>query len=95
VFPRKPSDARVQGVRVDHSIAAHRQPQLSLAVRDISVGGLSAITATPLQAGERLNVYFPSDSSQRGWDALGRVIRCEPSAMGYRVALQFDGLAAA
>jgi hypothetical protein len=25
-----------------------------------------------------------------GWHAAGRVIRCMPSALGYRVAVEFD-----
>ena len=95
VFPRTDSDSRVQGVRVDHTIRAHRQPQLSLSLRDISVGGLSAVTATPLEAGERLSVVFPAQFGRAGWDAFGRVVRCEASSMGYRIALQFDHLAAA
>ncbi len=95
VFPRKELSTSVQGIRVDHTIPAHRQPSLSLSLRDISVGGLSAISPTELQSGERLSVFFPPESGRMGWDAYGRVVRCEPSAMGYRVALQFDLLQAA
>jgi hypothetical protein len=31
----------------------------------------------------------------RGWDAVGRVLRCDPSGLGYRVAVEFDPLPAA
>ncbi len=95
VFPRKELSLCVQGVRIDNTIPARRQPQLSLSLRDISVGGLSAISPTELQTGERLSVVFPPESGRMGWDAYGRVIRCEPSSMGYRVALEFDMLQAA
>jgi hypothetical protein len=95
VFPRKELSTTVQGLRIDHSIPARREPQLCLSLRDISVGGLSAISPAPLEAGERLSVFFPPESGRMGWDAYGRVIRCEPSAMGYRVALEFDLLQAA
>ncbi len=95
VFPRKASDAWAQGVRIDHTIAAHSRPHLSLSLRDISVGGMSATSSTPVEAGERLTVYFPAERGRNGWDALARVVRCEPSAVGYRVALQFDMLPAA
>ncbi len=95
VIPSKEIHARVEGHRVDHTIAAHRQPQLSLALRDLSLGGLSAISHTPLDAGERLTVFFPPQGTQRGWDAYGRVIRCEPSGFGYRVAVEFDPMPAA
>jgi hypothetical protein len=95
IFPRKELSTCVQGVRIDHTIPAHREPHLSLVLRDISVGGLSALSPTELQSGERLGVFFPPESGRVGWDAYGRVVRCEPSAMGYRVALEFDLLQAA
>lgn len=95
IFPRKEISTCVQGVRIDHTIPAHREPCLSLSLRDISVGGLSAISPTELQNGERLSVFFPPESGRMGWDAYGRVIRCEQSTMGYRVALEFDRLQAA
>jgi hypothetical protein len=95
VFPRKQIHAHIEGRRMDHTLAAMRQPQLSLALRDLSLGGLSAISQLPLEQGERLTVFFPPQGTQRGWDAYGRVLRCEPSGFGYRVALEFDPLPAA
>lgn len=95
VFPRKVVQASVEGRRMDHSIHALRQPSLSLHLRDLSLGGLSAISDQPLQAGERLNVAFPPLEQRPGWDAYGRVIRCEPSLSGYHVAVAFDPLPAA
>ena len=85
----------IEGKRVDHTIAAHREPHLALALRDLSIGGLSAISQTPVEAGERLAVFFPPQGIKRGWDAYGRVIRCNPSAMGYRIAVEFDPIPAA
>jgi hypothetical protein len=100
VFPRKEISARIEGKRVDHSLPALRQPHLTLSLRDLSLGGLSAISPAPLERGERLTVTFPpqglSDGSLRGgWDAVGRVLRCDPSALGYRIAVEFDHLPAA
>jgi hypothetical protein len=95
MFSRKEIHARIEGKRLDHSIAAHTQPHLSLALRDLSFGGLSAICQTPLGRGERLTVFFPPQGNNRGWDAYGRVLRCEPSSMGYRIAVEFDPLPAA
>ena len=95
VFPRKEFSARVEGRRLDNSLPARQQPQLTLALRDLSLGGLSAISPTPLQSGERLTVFFPEHGPMRGWDAYGRVLRCEPSGLGYRVAVEFDPLPAA
>jgi hypothetical protein len=95
MFPRKEIHARVDGMRLDHTIPARRQPQLSLALRDLSLGGLSAISQTPIESGERISVFFPPQGATRGWDAYGRVLRCEPSGMGYRLAVEFDPLPAA
>src|SRR5687768_13885997 len=59
MFPRKEIQARVEGRRLDHSIDARQQPQLSLMLRDVSLGGLSAITDAPIGRGERISVFFP------------------------------------
>lgn len=95
IFPRKECHTRVEGMRLDHSVTARQMPHLSFALRDISFGGLSAISQTPLQPGERLSVFFPPEGTSRGWDAYGRVIRCAASGTGYRVAVEFDPLPAA
>lgn len=95
VFPRKEVHAQVQANRVDHTLAAHRQPKVTLALRDLSLGGLSALSPMPLASGERLTVYFPQMGPMGAWNAVGRVLRCVPSALGYRVAVEFDPLPAA
>jgi hypothetical protein len=95
VFPRKEISAHVESKRLDHSLQAHRQPQVSLALRDLSLGGMSAISYMPLDRGERVSVFFPPQGAMRGWDAYGRVVRCDPSGMGYRVAVEFNPLPAA
>src|SRR5688500_4835477 len=94
MFERKQIHARAEGQRCDHTNAARREPAASVALRDRSLGGLRAISGIPLERGERVNVFFPPHGIRRGWDARGRVVRCEPSALGYRVALEFDPLPA-
>ncbi|HEX2972107.1 MAG TPA: PilZ domain-containing protein [Tepidisphaeraceae bacterium] len=95
LFPRREVNLSAQARRLDHSLAAHRQPQVSLAVRDLSLSGLSALVEVPLNYGERVGVSFAARDNQRPWDAFGRVVRCEESALGYRVAVEFDLLPAA
>jgi hypothetical protein len=92
VFARKQVEARVQGKRMDHSIEARRQPFLSLQLRDVSVGGVGAISQSPVNPGERIGVYFPPEGTKRGWDAYGRVIRCDPGNFGYRIAVEFEAI---
>jgi hypothetical protein len=95
MFPRKEIHATVRGNRMDHTIEARQMPRLNLMLRDLSLGGLSAISDHPLSQGEQITVFFPKSGMMGGWDALGRVLRCDPSGMGYRVAVEFDPLPAA
>ena len=92
VFPRRECRARAEGRRLDHSIPALQLPRLPLTLRDVSVGGLSAISPAPVAVGERLSVALPRQEGAGGWDARGRVLRCEPAALGYRIAVQFDAV---
>jgi hypothetical protein len=87
---RHPISGCVEGRRVDHSIEAQRHPRVSLSLRDMSDGGLSALADLPLMVGERLHVSFPPRGIRRGWNVPGRVLRCRPSGAGYRVAIEFD-----
>jgi len=95
MFARKEQKMVAEAHRLDHSIIAHREPRLRLAVRDMSVNGMSAFSQTPVQKGEHIGLSFPAEGGQRAWGAYGRVVRCEPSALGYRVAVEFDPLPAA
>ena len=95
LFPRKERHIQVKANRVDHTLAALREPRVTLDLRDISLGGMSAISPMPLEEGERLAVHFPLNGHMGGWGAMGRVLRCIPSALGYRVAVEFDPLPAA
>jgi hypothetical protein len=98
-FPRNELHGRIESKRMDHTLPALRQPHLEMALRDLSIGGLSALSPAPLMRGERISVSFPAQSASgrlhAGWDAAGRVVRCEPSGLGYRVALEFDAMPAA
>ena len=95
MFVRKEIRSRIEGRRLDHSVPARQQPNVSFALNDLSLGGLSAHSEQPLGAGERVAVFFPPQGVQRGWDAYGRVIRCKATNLGYQVALEFDPIPAA
>ena len=90
MFPRKEVQYHVEARRRDHSAVAQQHPQLSLTLRDLSLGGLAGVSDVPLESGERISVYFPPQGASRGWDAHGRVIRCFWNGNGYRVAVEFD-----
>src|SRR6266568_4697273 len=95
MFARTEQKMIAEAHRLDHSLIARRQPRLRLAVRDLSVNGMSAISDQPVEKGEHVGVSFPAEGGQRAWGAYGRVVRCEPSAMGYSLAVEFDPLHAA
>ena len=95
MFTRKEDNRAVTAYRLDHSVEARRHPDLSLMMRDLSLGGLGALSDVPLETGERVTVFVPADERCGSWNMQGRVVRCENSGMGYRVALAFDTMPAA
>jgi hypothetical protein len=95
VFGRRRLHSTVEARRWDHSIAARRRPWLMLELYDLSLGGVSALSEVPLMAGEHISFHLPVESGLGTWEAFGRVIRCEPGGLGYRVAVEFDSLPAA
>jgi hypothetical protein len=95
MFERRESKLLASAKRLDHTIPARRTPTLQFMLRDLSIGGCSALTDVPLQTGEHLSVSIPQQGMIQPWSALARVIRCQPSPTGYRVAVEFDPLPAA
>src|SRR4029079_11699284 len=60
VFPRKEVQGEALGRRLEHSLAALRQPVLKMSLRDVSAGGLCALSDTPIPAGERVTISVNS-----------------------------------
>jgi hypothetical protein len=94
IFARRQSRMLIEARRLDHSLAAHRPPRLTLQLSDVSLGGMSALSDAPVSFGEHVRVSFPPQGNTPCWDAFGRVTRCEISPMGYRLAVEFDPLPA-
>ncbi len=90
IFGRARAHTKAEAKRLDHTIPARRQPRLQLHVKDVSVGGLCALTDQPVAEGEQIAVQFDPRAGLPNWSAYGHVVRCEPSAVGYRVAVEFD-----
>lgn len=91
LFPRQQAHGHIHGQRLDRSNAAvRRNPHLALALRDLSVGGVSGWSQTELNAGERVLLFFPPEGMNKGFDVRGKVIRCEQSALGFRIAIAFE-----
>jgi PilZ domain len=95
LFTRKEDHRQITARRLDHSVEARRNPDLSLAMHDLSVGGVGAITDVPVESGERIAIFVPGDERSMSWHMQGRVVRCESSGTGYRLGVAFDAMPAA
>lgn len=95
LFVRREVHLTVMGRRLDLPILSRRFPTLRMHLRDLSVGGASALVDEPLNEGERLTLTLPAGDDTPSWDACGRILRCEPSSTEYRIAIAFDPLPAA
>ena len=93
-FPRRRLSMHVQGLRLDHTLYAKREPVVHLTICDVSSGGLCAISQSPLAVGEHVAVFFPPEGTSRGWDAHGRVLRVEAQRLGWRIGVSFEDVAA-
>jgi hypothetical protein len=95
MFERTSAEGVAQGHRLDHTVQARRNPRIAMNLRDLSLGGLAAVAKDPLERGESVAVTFPQRGLGPAINAIGRVIRCEPSPYGYQVAIEFEPLLAA
>src|SRR2546423_1755101 len=70
-------------------------PRDRLPARAVGYNDLPGPAHQPLKKGQPGGASSPAEGGHRAWGAYGRVVRCEPSAMGYRLAVEFDPLPAA
>jgi hypothetical protein len=82
--------ARRRAEGVAHASVGKRGEPVSLELSDVSAGGIGAWTNRALSRGQSIELAFPPNGTKIGFVARGRVVRCEPSAFGYRVGVQFD-----
>ncbi|QNN22080.1 PilZ domain-containing protein [Planctomycetales bacterium ZRK34] len=95
----------VTAVRRDHDMRIHRRPVCSLRLRNLSDGGIGAISDIPLSPDERISVYFQPHGADQGFELVGHVVRCQPlragqtdkdlPVTGYEIGLRFDPATAA
>jgi hypothetical protein len=95
MFARREDHRRILARRMDHSLDARRQPDLFLAMNDLSIGGVGAISDVALKPGEHVAVFVAGNDRGASWHMPGQVVRCQPSATGYRLGIAFDMMPAA
>lgn len=86
LFPRRPIYGSINGL-----VTSNHQP-IQLELRDWSVSGVGGYTNRMIHRGASVTLSFPPDGFKKGFNARGKVVRCEPSATGYRIGIQFDHL---
>ena len=65
MFPRKEFHAEITGHRLDHTVQARQDPRLSLTLRDLSLGGLSAISDRPSNGGGSMPMLRATSRGRR------------------------------
>jgi PilZ domain len=95
MFARREDHRRILARRMDHTLDARRQPDLFLAMRDLSIGGVGAISDVALKIGECVAVFVTGNELGSSWHMQGHVVRCQASATGYRLGVAFDTMPAA
>ena len=80
--------------RLDNTLAARREPSLTLTILNVAEGGIAATSRSPVVAGERLSVNVPPEAGlpER---IFGRVSRCDARRDGWFLAIEFDTIPAA
>lgn len=86
LFVRRPAYGSINGI-----VTSDHQP-IRVELRDWSVGGVGGYTNRMIHRGASVMLSFPPEGFNKGFNARGKVVRCEPSATGYRIGIQFDQL---
>src|SRR5262245_3925543 len=79
---RHPVAGSATVLRRDRDVRVMQQPVCSLQMRNLSPGGLSAISGTQLLPNERVCVFIPSHGGDGGQELHGHVLRCTPLTAG-------------
>lgn len=86
MFARRPAHGTIDGL-----VTSDHEP-IHVELRDLSVGGVGGYTNRAVSHGASVMLSFPPEGMSRGFNTRGKVVRCEPSATGYRIGIQFDRL---
>lgn len=86
MFSRRPAYGTIDAI-----ITTDHEP-IHVELRDLSVGGVGGLMNRAVSRGASVMLSFPPEGFSRGFNTRGKVVRCEPSATGYRVGIQFDRL---
>ena len=81
---------------VSHGVDECTQGRIrSLQMTNISDSGLGAVCQDAVPPGTPITVFFPPHGPERGFDAVGRVVRCTPRGYGHEIGIRFENKPAA
>ena len=85
---RKPIQGRVTALMTMTEEEPRRNRICSLELRDVSEGGLGAVSGDELPKGATMTVFFPPHGPERGFDMYGKVAWCRPADDGFEIGLE-------
>ncbi len=62
----------------------------SLQLSDMSDRGMGVLTQEAMELGSRISIFFPPHGAERGFDMIGRVVRCIPRVNGHEVGIRLE-----
>ena len=80
----------VTAIRTDFAEEAHQHRITALQMINMSDTGLGAMCQDEVDLNTPIVVFFPPHGAERGFDAYGHVVRCEPREHGHELGIQFD-----
>ena len=95
VAPRHNVTGRVTAVCTEVTLDGARNRICSLQMLNISDSGLGAVSQDAIAPDTAIGVYFPPHGNEKGFDLIGRVVRCRRRSNGHELGVSFDRLAAA
>lgn len=87
---RKSISGRVTVIEAWGEAESQQNKIASLTLKDISDGGLGAISQEPIPLKTRVTVFIPPHGPERGYDLYGQVVWCARGDKGYEVGVKLD-----
>ena len=88
--PRYITGGRITALRTEHGPDGPRNRICSLQLVNMSDTGLGAIASEPVPTNTGISVFFPPHGPERGFDMVGRVVRCITRDDVHEIGIQFD-----
>lgn len=92
---RHPVAGKVTAVCKEHTADGLHNRICALQMINMSDTGLGAIVQEEITLDTTVAVFFPAHGNEKGFDLVGKVVRCRRREDGHELGLRFDRMAAA